>query len=173
MPGFSKRKGEPKEEGAGRPPLLSQKVHKAIIDAVELLGMMEGRAASAIGVSPSSVTIWKKRGQKALKEWDSLPPEKQALEARYCEFFKALRDAEPKFEMANLTIIQNAASKGDWRAAKERLAMKMPDAYGKRMMIGGDPHNPLPVPITGARVQIYMPDNGRNPGLLKPDAPPA
>lgn len=173
MPGRSKRKGEPQEDQTGRPPLLTPKLHKQIIDAVELLGMLESRAAMAYGISEATISRWKKRGIIALKAWDTLTPEQKAVESRYAEFFKALRNAEPKFEMANLTVIQNAAVNGDWRAAKERLAIKMPQIYGKRVMLGGDPQNPTPIPTMGARVQIYLPENGRNPGLAKPEEPPA
>lgn len=166
MPGKSKRKGEPKASGAGRPPLLTPKVHKLILDAVELLGMTEGRAALAYGLSPPAITGWKQRGFEAEKNWEKLTEKERETEKRYLEFLNALREAEPKFEMANLTIIQNAASHGDWRAAQARLALKMPAVYGKRVMVGNDPKNPMPsVPVLGA--VMILPSNGR----LKPPAP--
>lgn len=168
MPGHSKRKGEPKAYGLGRPTLLTPKLHKQIIEAVELLGMLESRAAEAYGISPSCITRWKTRGKAAIAEWDKLTPEKQAEERRYADFFNALREAEPKYEMANLTIIQHAAIKGDWRAADRRLAIKFPDRYGRKLQVGGDPQNPLPVPVANVKAPaIYIPDNGRDPGLKK------
>ncbi len=172
MPGKSKRKGEPKESGAGRPTLLTPKVHKLIIDAVELLGMTEGRAALAYGISPAAITRWKQRGIESEKVWDKLTEVERKVELRYIEFINALREAEPKFEMANLTIIQNAAAQGDWRAARDRLALKMPHVYGKRVMVANDPKNPMPsIPVLGA--VIILPDNHRvRPSSLVPAAAP-
>lgn len=175
--GVSKRPGkamggtDPSVPREGRPPALTTKIHQAIVDSVELLGMAEGRAGMVIGFDPSIISKWKTRGQKSLKAWDTLTPQQQAIELRYLKFFTALRDALPKFEQANLLIIQRAAMGGDWRAADRRLAMKMPDDYGKRFMMGGDPKNPIP--LGGAtKAVIYIPDNGRNPEISKPDPQP-
>lgn len=142
----SSRPGKARTDKAGRPLALSSKVQKEIIDCVELLGMAETRAYRACGFDETTGSKWKTRGRLALAAWDKLAPEKQESEAIYVEFFKALRDAEPKFERANLTIIQNAAVGGDWRAADRRLAFKFPDRFGKRVMIAGDPKNPTPIP---------------------------
>lgn len=175
MPGKSKRRGEvPDITQIGRPTLLTKKVHKIIIDAIEKDGMLEARAALLAGIDQTTLSRWKSRGRAALKNWGTFTPEQQAKEARFAQFFISLRDADPKFEQTNLQGIRKAAEKGDWRANDRRLAIKFPEIYGKRVMHGGDPQNPTPIPVVnpGAKVVIYIPDNGRNPGLLKsPDAP--
>lgn len=177
MPGKSKRKGEvPAFTKMGRPTLLTKAVHKLIIEAVEKDGMMEGRAALLAGVDDTTLTRWKSRGRKAFNSWDTLTPEQQSAEFRYADFFRALRDSEPKFEQTNLRAIRKAAENGEWRASDRRLVMKFPEIYGKSIMHGGDPRNPTPIPVAhaGSKVVIYIPDNGRNPALLTPpDAPAA
>lgn len=176
MPGKSKRRGEvPAVPQFGRPTLLTKKVHKQIIEAIEKDGMLEGRAALLAGIDDTTLSRWKARGRIAIKNWATFTPEQQAKELRFAEFFKALRDADPKFEQTNLRGIRKAAEAGDWRANDRRLAIKFPEIYGKRIMQGGDPKNPTPIPISnpGAKVVIYIPDNGRNPGLLKPPDAPA
>ena len=166
MGGRSKRpgkipiKGDPSWHGTGQPPLLTPKLHKAIVDNIELLGMPEGPAGQAEGVSGASVSIWKTRGFKALEKWDTLTPAMQAIEKRYLDFFKALRDAEPKFMKANLIVVQTAAVGGDWRAADRRLAYKFPEQFGKQVTMRGDPKHPIPlVPVSGS--VMILPDNRR------------
>lgn len=180
--GKSRRPGkaDPKGQKTGRPPALTPRVHRAIIDNIELLGMPETTAAQAEGFDPSLVGKWKARGAEALAKWDSLTPAEQAEELRYVDFFKAIRDSGPKFEKANLTVIAKAAAEGDWRAAKSRLEHKMPEKYGRRFLLGNDPRNPLPRPtnpVLGA--VLILPDNGRGdnpkpeqaPGQAAPPSP--
>lgn len=181
--GKSKRPGKPMAGKSpdvhekGRPPALTPEVHKGIVDSVELLGMAESRAAMVMGFDGSAPSKWKKRGEAALKAWDTLTPEEQVFEDRYVRFFIALRDAEPKFEQANLLVIQRAAMT-DWRAAQARLAMRMPETYGRRVLMGNDPRNPLPSPNVTASVLI-LPSNGRGanppaiPGANPPTTAPA
>jgi hypothetical protein len=146
MGGRSRRPGRPTDTPRkGRPPLLTPALHKAIVDAVELLGMPEGTAGQAYGISAGLVSKWKQRGRTALLKLDKLTKKQEAEERPYIDFFTAIRDAGPKFEMANLLIIQRAAVKGEWRAAKFRLEMYNRDRYGNRVMVGGDPENTTPI----------------------------
>ncbi len=148
--GISKRPGKPQgkvngKDKIGRPPALTDEVQKEIIESVALDGMAESRAALASGIAPSTLSKWKARGRDALEIWDKLTPEEQAEELRYTIFFKALRDAEPQFEKANLRIIRNAATNGDWRAANRRLELRFPLKYGKKFQVSGDPENKTPI----------------------------
>lgn len=180
MPGPSKRRGEPRKKpdgtpDRGRPPLLTPDLHDKIINAVELLGMTENRAGLAFGVSDSTVSAWKARGRKAETEWEKFTPQEQADEKPYYDFIRALRDADPKFEMANLLNIQQAAQRGEWRASRDRLAMRYPERYGKRVMVGNDPRNPMPTPVInpGVPTVLILPGNGRQDPYLQPATPAA
>lgn len=139
MPGRSKIRAKPSKEGkTGRPPILTKELLSKIIDHVELLGMAESRAARAVGVSPAAVTTWKMRGRVAEKEWDLLTPKDKETERIYVSFMKALQDAEPKFEAANLLVIQDATRR-DWRAALALIERRIPEHWGKHFKIVGDP----------------------------------
>ncbi len=162
-PGKAPPKDDPSWHGTGQPPALTPKMHQAIIDNVELLGMPEGPAGQAEGISGAAVSIWKSRGYEASKNWDKLTPAQQAIELRYLNFFKALRDAEPKFMKTNLAVVQTAALNGDWRAADRRLAYKFPEQFGKQLNLRGDPKHPLPImPVSGT--VLILPNNNRGDG---------
>lgn len=162
----------------GRPGSLTPEIHKEIIEAVEDLGMAESRAGMAAGFSSSAVYKWKTRGSESLKKWNTLSPSRQAEEAQYVLFFQALRDAEYKFERANLKTIKDASVAGDWRASRERLIMRLPGQYGRSLTHRGDPSAPIPM-VAMAGAVLILPDNGRGdkpaaaPTPKKPKAKPA
>jgi hypothetical protein len=175
--GASNRPGRPVMDkngkaSRGRPPALTPEIHKAIIYNVAELAMPETRACQAEGLDHSTVGKWKTRGAEALAKWNELTPRERAQERRYVEFFEALRDAFPKYIKGNLAIIKAAADKGDWRAAERRLEFADRAAYGKRMLVGSDPKNPLPTMPTLGAVMI-LPSNGRERKPEPPPAPPA
>ncbi len=171
-PGKAPPKGDPSWHGTGQPPALTPKLHAAIIENVELLGMPEGPAGQAEGISGAAVSIWKSRGFKALENWENLTPAERAIEERYLKFFKALRDAEPKFMKTNLVVVQSAALAGDWRAADRRLAYKFPEQFGKQVTMRGDPKHPIPiVPVSGS--VLILPDNRRGDAPKQAMAKPA
>jgi hypothetical protein len=143
--GKQRRPALPKEgpPHKGRPPLLTPELSQAIINNRELLGMPEGLSGEAEGVDFTTVSFWKSRGRRAFQAWDKLPPAKREAELPYLNFFKALRDARPKFIKTNLTVIQNAAVGGDWRAAARRLEFEAPEMFAKAAKLVGDPKNPV------------------------------
>lgn len=171
--GQSLRPGKPvlDENGKaqrGRPPSLTPAVHAAIIYNVAELAMPETRACQAEGFDPSLVGKWKVRGAESLQKWEELTPAQRAKEKPFVDFFKALRDAMPKYVKANLSIIKRAADNGDWRAADRRLEIADRQTYGKKMLVGSDPRNPLPaMPVLGA--VMILPSNGRE---RKPEQTP-
>jgi hypothetical protein len=65
--------------------------------------MPETRAAQLVGLDRSILSKWKERGSKETS-------------GPYFDFFNDLCAGEPKFELANLSIIAEAG-KRDWRAA--------------------------------------------------------
>jgi hypothetical protein len=152
--GVSKRPGKPRikakstDKGEkGRPPALTPEVQAEIIHSVSKLGMAETRAARASGFDSTIVGKWKARGQRAFEEWETLTPEDQESEARYVAFFHALRDSDYQFESVHLGRIEKASEK-DFRASVRLLEWKYPLRYGKRLMHGGDPANPTPIPVS-------------------------
>jgi transposase len=126
---------------------LTPRVRAVLVDAVRRGNYLEAAAALA-GVSKQSVYTW-------LKEGERFP------DSECGRFALEMEQAQAEFEDRMLGLIEGHAAR-DWTAAAWRLERKMPDKYGRRTVVSGDPNAPV-------RVVIERADDWRGGGVLPSD----
>ena len=103
----------------GRPTKLTPRVQRRIIVAIGA-GNAEETAAEYAGIAPSTFFQWMKQGRTAPKG------------SPKAEFLEAVSRARVEAEVRHVTVIQQAVSAGDWRAAQFWLERRRNDRWGKR-----------------------------------------
>lgn len=113
----------------GRPTKLTPAVHQVIITAKRNLPMSDAELCRLVGISTGLMAQWKTQGEK---------DEKSNTTSRHRDFLSDYRAGAVGFEVANLTIIREAAKK-EWRAADRLNEIHNPEKYGKKLKLGLPP----------------------------------
>lgn len=110
----------------GRPHRLTSDMQQRITDLIEQ-GMRPQDAAIASGISRSTFHSWMARGRQArdAAERDEL----SAAEEPFLDFLDAVERALTVPEMRAVTVIQDSAAKGSWRAAAWLLERRWPERW--------------------------------------------
>jgi hypothetical protein len=99
-------------------------------------GLYVTHACDLVGISASTYHGWVARGERyeaaTNSEDQEIKPE--ARDRRFYEFLVSARRARSRSASSMLLVIQNAATRGDWRAAKEFLEKSFPDQYGRQRL---------------------------------------
>lgn len=86
--------------------------------------------AKAIGVSRTTIYSWYNRGVKAIEESieknEPIPEKDQG----YAEVARALNNSQGQVESDYITLVEEKARDGEWRAAAWLLERRFPDTYG-------------------------------------------
>ena len=111
----------------GRPHRLTSDMQQRITDRIEQ-GMRPQYAAIASGISRSTFHAWMARGRHArdAAEKDEL----SAAEEPFLDFLDAVERALTVPEMRAVSVIQDSATKGSWRAAAWLLERRWPERWG-------------------------------------------
>ena len=112
---------------------LTPFVRKKLIELIEL-GMPEGRAASAIGITPQTFIRWKHRGET--------PTHPENGDIIYVNLVNDLAQAEAKFIQRNIERIDKGADK-DPEHAKWLLERRDPGEFGRRIELEVGPSKVL------------------------------
>lgn len=113
----------------GRPSKLTPERASRIRAAVAG-GAFATVAARAGGISGATYRAWMARGRDAERDGDGSAVNEADLP--YVEFHESIREAEAKAEVAAVALIQQAARRGEWRAAAWFLERKHSDRWGRR-----------------------------------------
>jgi hypothetical protein len=114
----------------GRPQAFSQEKADRVCEAVRR-GMSYKQAAAYAGISYSTLNRWRIEGQD----------EEGAPE--FWEFWKSFEQAAGEAAFRNLGYIDEAASRGDWKAAAWMLERRYPEEWGKGRRHRNDPLEPM------------------------------
>jgi transposase len=114
----------PKADGArrgpGRPTKLNDEVQLDIVRAIELGANLED-AAGYVGVDPTTIHNWLKRGR-------------EARTGVFREFHDAVKRALAEQKVNSIQVITRASAK-HWKAAAWLLARRYPEEYGSKQTI--------------------------------------
>lgn len=157
--------------GRGAPTKLTREVQDTIVQHVRVGGYLT-HAVEAAGIGFTTYQSWMERA----KRYEA--GEGTERDRPYHAFAIALRKAQGQDALRWQSVISRAALAGDWKAAAWSLEKKYPNTYGQRPQSGvitirgggggaaaiggGDGGEAV------ARVEFYLPDNGR-----RPDSDPA
>jgi len=109
-------------------------VIERLIDAVSK-GASYILACNYAGISPVTFNKWMKKGEEQLEDYDDGIIEKGD---EFLEFYMSIRAAEGEAAKGWLTIIDQAATNGDWKAAAWKLEKRYPKEYGKQQITPPD-----------------------------------
>jgi transposase-like protein len=120
---------------AGRPTVLTQEVHDAIVRALHVGAYIE-TAAAAAGIHKSTLYDWLKRGAREKRRAEKGNGKGNGhrirkAEAAYVAFSDAVKKAMAESELVDIATIAKA-SKRTWQAAAWRLERKYPDRWGRK-----------------------------------------
>lgn len=114
----------------GRRTRFTPEVREAILHALEA-GAYLDEAAAAAGVSVRTVHYWLAAGRDAAEADDEgRPLDAEATERLH--FLRAVDAARATTEVAMLRVVQDAAARGDWRAAAWYLSHAFPARWSDR-----------------------------------------
>lgn len=137
-----------KARPVGRPSKLTPENVRKIL-AARKLGLTAWRACALVGVGKSTYHQWLERAEA----------DRQAgKRTEYVEFADALEHALNEGVTTWLARVEQAAAEGDWRAAKFKLAVTLPDEYTERVRtevtgaVGAEP-----VKVEHSGYVAYMP----------------
>lgn len=97
--------------------MLTPELQKAFV-AIVARGHYNQTACDASGITTETYRNWMARGE--------------AGEAPYLGFFEAVKKARSAAEVSALSVIERAASGGQWQAAAWWMERRYPDKWGKR-----------------------------------------
>ena len=117
--------------------LLTPHRRKVICEAIAM-GCPWDQAARAAGVSPRTLSAWRTKGYASEKG-----PHRALVDA--------LETAEAEGMRRNLAVIDEAAQKGDWKAAAWRLERRHPREFGRNR------HTPPPEVTAAQQAEIAEP----------------
>jgi len=124
------------------PTVNSQKV-KNVISALSAGHYME-RAARLAGVDPSTVYIWKAKGEAEKKHVEAGEDPTESGQ-KYVEILDAVTMAQEQAAHRAMLSIQNAATDGSWQAAAWYLERTDHKHYGRKTTIVGNDDGPVQV----------------------------
>jgi len=96
-------------------------VQQIIVNAIGL-GASYSDAAQAAGVSYETFNEWMKAGANAKS-------------GKFLQFSEAVRKEEADAALRHLTVINNAAAKGDWKASLEWLRRRRRQEWGDTLHV--------------------------------------
>ena len=114
-----------------RPSKLTPEVEKKLIDAIRIGNYYEA-ACAYVGIHYTTFYRWMEKGEKAKS-------------GKYCEFCKAIKQAEAEAEARIVALWQRNIPE-DWRAAQAFLERRYPERWGKKethVFEGGDKDKPI------------------------------
>jgi hypothetical protein len=152
------------KRGRGQPTKLTKEVQERIVSQIRIGGFLR-YAVEAGGIGYTTFQNWLQRGEK-YEAGDG--PER---DRPYFDFATAVRQAQAQDALRMQSIITRAAVGGDWKAASWSLEKKYPHAYGQQpqggasitIRGGGSSGSSGGTDDSVARVEFYLPDNGRRP----------
>ncbi len=120
----------------GRPTVWTPERRAALLGAIEQ-GMPLKQAAAIAGVSYDTLNHWQNRGEN-----ESAPEE-------YRQFCQLLRRSQAVAMQVHLSVIHQAAGRGDWRASAWMLERRHPEDFARPQKFehsgpGGKPLRPSP-----------------------------
>ena len=125
---------------AGRPTKCTPELTEKICEYLAS-GCYVCTACDLCGIDQSTYHRWRERGENG--------------EEPYCEFVKAIKDAEARAEARAVALVQKAMV-DDWKAAMTWMERKFPDRWsrGERREITGAGGGPVEVNDVSAREQL-------------------
>lgn len=181
----------------GRPTKLTPERQKQICDLLKSGNWVE-TACTLAGIDKQTHYNWINRAQAELNRMQEEGREDpDPNEAPYLDYLDATTQARAEAEARNVALIQQAASgvnvvktrrrtdqqgniieeteeryvERDWRAALEYLQRSFPERWKHRSAVEATGKDGGPIAVA-AEVHYHMPDNGRDPHLSRPPAPP-
>lgn len=107
----------------GRPSKLTPELIKKLTIQIKA-GNYFDTACAYVGIDYSTFRKWMVKGEKA-------------TQGQYFDFFHAIKQAEAEAELRMVALWQKAIP-DDWRSAKDFLACRYPDKWGKKETIKAD-----------------------------------
>lgn len=130
----------------GRRPKLTPKLEEEIIKLLRAGNYMR-TVAKYVGITEQTLYNWIARGRA---EYEKLQADSTATlnaeEKRYFDFFEKVQKAETHAEVRAVAYWQSQMEK-DWRATKEFLARRYPEAWSPRYEISGPEGKPVNVQL--------------------------
>jgi len=120
---------------AGRPTKCTPELTEKICEYLAS-GCYVCTACDLCGIDQSTYHRWRERGENG--------------EEPYCEFVKAIKDAEARAEARAVALVQKAMV-DDWKAAMTWMERKFPDRWsrGERREISGSINQTVIIPVHG------------------------
>ncbi|NJK45033.1 MAG: hypothetical protein HC933_12780 [Pleurocapsa sp. SU_196_0] len=99
-------------------------------------GLYVTHACDLVGISASTYHGWVARGERyeAASNSEDTEVKPDPRDRRFYEFLVSARRARSRSASSMLLVIQTAATRGDWRAAKEFLEKSFPEQYGRQRL---------------------------------------
>jgi len=152
------------KRGRGQPTKLTKEVQERIVSQIRIGGYLR-YAVEAGGVGYTTFQNWLQRGEKYEA---GEGPERDRV---YYDFAMEVKKAQAQDALRMQSIVTRAAVGGDWKAASWNLEKKYPSEYGSRaqggaaitIRGGGSSGGGSGTDDAVARVEFYLPDNGRRP----------
>jgi len=116
---------------------------KNVISALSAGHYME-RAARLSGVNPSTVYIWKAKGEEERKRVDKGEPETESGQ-KYLKILEEIDKAQEQAAHRAMVTIQKAAQDGSWQAAAWYLERTDAKHYGRKTIVVGQDEGPVQV----------------------------
>lgn len=152
------------KRGRGQPTKLTKEVQERIVGQIRIGGYLRYAVESG-GIGFTTFQNWMERGRKYEAG------EGAERDRPYFDFATAVRKAQAEDALRMQSVITRAALGGDWHAASWALEKKYPLEYGSRaqggaaitIRGGGSSGGGAGADDAVARVEFYLPDNGRRP----------
>lgn len=108
--------------------LLEKSVSERVVEATRA-GLTASATADYAGISRSTFFDWMRRGREASDAFDAGDPVLDS-ELPFLDLLDEIRRIHATTEVENLAVIENSASRGDWRAAAWVLERTRPKRWG-------------------------------------------
>jgi hypothetical protein len=102
-------------------------------------------ACNYAGMSPTTFSVWMRRGEKQLNNEEEDCDE-------HLKLYLKVKEAEGEAVLIWLDLIETAASNGNWQAAAWKLERRYPNEYGR--FTPEQPKNPEPIDNTSDEARI-------------------
>lgn len=102
------------------------------------------RASRLSNVNPSTVYIWKAKGEAERQRVDK-GEEPTETGQKYLEILEAIEKAQEQASHRAMISIQKAAAEGSWQAAAWYLERTDPKNYGRKTIVVGNNDGPIQI----------------------------
>jgi len=121
---------QPMTEKGGRPSSFNEETIDRVLEGIRQ-GLSYAQAAAYAGISYSTLNRWRIIGQQ------------EDAEPEFRKFWKAFQQANGEASFRLLGNINDAANRGDWKAAGWILERRFPEQWSNRTPPPRDPTEPL------------------------------